>query len=157
MRTLDAGDRVAEAVLIEHGRITAIGGSEDVRERTPRGVPVIDLEGRTALPGLIDAHTHLELSALADHFWVPVRFLPVDEMLVRIADAVARAEPGAWIIGQGTFDQPLPTRRQLDEVAPANPVVVRESMHLQSVNTLALARAGVDRRFVAPVGIRVRA
>jgi predicted amidohydrolase YtcJ len=156
VRTLDSADGVAEAVLIEHGRITAIGGSERVRERTPRGVPVIDLEGRTALPGLIDAHTHLELSALADHFWVPVRFLPVDEMLARIADAVARAEPGAWIIGQGTFGQALPTRTQLDAVAPMNPVVVRESMHLQSANTLALARAGVDRRFVAPVGIRVR-
>jgi predicted amidohydrolase YtcJ len=156
VRTLDTADRVAEALLIEHGRITAIGSSEDVRERAPRGVPVIDLEGRTALPGLIDAHTHLELSALADHFWVPVRFLPVERMLERIAAAVAQAAPGDWIVGQGTFDQPLPTRAQLDAVAPQNPVVVRESMHLQSANSLALQAGGVDRRFTAPVGIRVR-
>jgi hypothetical protein len=156
IHTLDAGDRVAEAILIEHGRIAAVGTRDEVAARTPRGVPVIDLEGRTALPGLIDAHTHLELSTLAERFWVVVRFLDVDGILGRIREAVAAAAPGAWIVGQGTFGQRLPTRAQLDAVAPANPVVVRESMHLQAANSLALDCAGIDRRFVPPVGIRVK-
>jgi hypothetical protein len=156
IRTLAAGDRVAEAMLIRHGRIAALGSRDDVAAATPRGVPVIDLEGRTALPGLIDAHTHLELSTLAERFWIVVRFLDVDGILARLREAVAAAAPGAWIVAQGTFGQALPTRGQLDAVAPANPVVVRESMHLQAANTLALQRAGIDRRFVPPVGIRVQ-
>lgn len=155
MRTLDAAGSVAEAILIEGGRITAIGSSSDVRRQLLPETPVIPLEGRTVLPGMIDSHTHLELGARAEEEWIDVRNVSPTAAAERVAASVANTSPGEWIVAQGTFDQPLPDRAQLDAVAPEHPVVVRESMHQQSVNTLALQRAGIDRRFSPPTGIRV--
>ncbi len=155
VRTFDLSDAVAEAIYIERGVIAAIGSTESVRARVPDDVPVIDLDGRVALPGLIDAHSHVELSTLADHFWVVVRELDVATTLARMAEGVAQAAPGSWVVGQGTFGQELPTRAQLDEIAPHHPVVVRQSMHQQVANSLALSRAGIDRSFVSGVEARV--
>jgi predicted amidohydrolase YtcJ len=155
VRTFNSSGSVCEAICIERGIITAVGSSESVRTRVPDGVPVVDLDGRVALPGLIDAHAHVELSTLADHFWIVVRELDVPATLERLAGAVGRAAPGTWIVGQGTFGQELPTRAQLDQIAPENPVVVRQSMHRQVANSLALARSGIDRSFVSGVEARV--
>jgi hypothetical protein len=155
VRTLDPTGTVAEAVLIDHGTIAAVGSSEAIRALATDAVEVVDLDGRTVLPGMIDAHTHVELSTLADHFWVVIRELHVATVLERVRDAARTAPAGAWIVGQGTFGQALPTRRELDEAAPEHPVVLRQSMHRQVASTLALARAGIDRRFVAPRACRV--
>jgi predicted amidohydrolase YtcJ len=105
---------------------------------------------------MIDAHAHVELSTLADHFWVEVRELSVDATLDRLRAAVAAAAPEEWVVGQGTFGQPMPSRVQLDAIAPHNPLVLRQSMHIQVANSAALARAGVDQRFLSPVAIRAQ-
>jgi predicted amidohydrolase YtcJ len=156
VHTLDGASTVAEALLIEAGVIAAVGSSREVRGRAGAGATVLDLGGRTAIPGLIDAHAHLELSALAERAWVDVRALPPAETLERIAAAASSRDAGAWVVGQGTFGQDLPGRNELDRVAPSHPVVVRESMHRLVANSRALAEAGVDRRFVEPAGTRVR-
>jgi hypothetical protein len=155
VRTLDAVDRVAEALLIEDGTITAVGASTEIRRLAGDAVEVVELDGRTVLPGMIDAHTHVELSTLADHFLVVIRELDVPTVLERVRDAARQAPAGAWIVGQGTFGQRLPARADLDAAAPEHPVVLRQSMHRQVASTLALARAGIDRRFVAPHECRV--
>lgn len=155
VRTFDSSGSVCEAIYIERGVIAAVGSTEAVRARVPDDVPVVDLEGRVALPGLIDAHAHVELSTLANHFWVVVRELDVPATLERLAEAVSKVPPGKWIVGQATFRQELPTRAQLDQIAPENPVLVRQSMHQQVANSLALSRAGIDRSFVSGVEARV--
>lgn len=155
VRTLDAAGTVAEALLIESGAVVAVGTSREVRERAGAGTEVVDLGGRTALPGLIDAHAHLELSALAEQAWVDVRTAPVEATVERVAARSRETESGGWVVAQGTFGQPLPTRAQLDAAVPAHPVVIRESMHRLVANSAALRRAGLDRRFVEPVGTRV--
>lgn len=155
VRTLDGVGTVAEALLIEDGRVAAVGASRDVMARAPAGARVIELAGRTALPGLIDAHAHLELSALAEQRWVDVRFVDVDTVLERIGRAAGERSSGEWVVAQATFGQPLPGREALDTVAPGRPVLIRESMHRQVASSAALAAAGIDRRFVEPVGTRV--
>jgi len=155
VRTLDAADTIAAAVLIDRGEIRAVGSDDDIRRLAGDAVQVVELDGRTALPGMIDAHTHVELSTLADRFWVVVRDLPVPSILDRLREAVATAAPGTWVIGQGTFGQPMPTRAELDEIAPEHPVLTRQSMHRQVANSRALHLAGIDRRFVPPVDARI--
>lgn len=155
VRTFNSAGSVCEAICIQRGVITAIGSSASIRAHLPDDVPVVDLDGRVALPGLIDAHAHVELSTLADHFWVVVRELDVPTTLDRLAEAIRRSPPGRWVVGQGTFGQQLPTRVQLDQIAPEHPVVVRQSMHRQVANSLALTRAGIDRSFVSGVEARV--
>ncbi len=147
---------MAEAVLIEAGLVTAVGSDRDVLDAAPAGIAIVDLAGRTAMPGLIDAHAHLELSALADRLWLDVRTADVPTTLARVAAAAGEGGHGEWIVAQGTFGQPLPDRAELDRVAPEHPVVIRESMHRLVANSAALALAGIDRRYVEPVGTRVR-
>jgi hypothetical protein len=153
---LDPLGSVAEALLIEGGVVAAVGSSREVLARMTNGSAVVDLGGRTAMPGLIDAHAHLELSALAARRWLDVRSAPVETALERVAAAAAGRPGGEWIVGQGTFGQPLPDRRQLDRVAPDHPVVLRESMHRLVANSAALHEARINRRSVEPAGARVR-
>jgi predicted amidohydrolase YtcJ len=156
VRTLDAAGTVAEAVLVEDGRIAAVGTSRELTGRARPGTAALDLAGRTVLPGLIDAHAHLELSALAAGCWVDVRAASPEGAAARVTEAAAEAGGDGWIIAQGTFGQHLPTREQLDAAAPGRPVIVRESMHKLSASSEALRAAGIDRRFVEPAGTRVR-
>jgi hypothetical protein len=156
VHTLDPAWTVAEAVLIEAGEVVLVGTSREVTERAGAGAAVVDLAGRTALPGLIDAHAHLELSALAEQAWVDVRSAPVEATVERVTRRAGETGPGEWVVAQGTFGQPLPTRAQLDAAVPAHPVVIRESMHRLVANSAALGRAGIDRRFVEPAGTRVQ-
>jgi hypothetical protein len=155
IRTLDASRSVADAILIEHGRIVAVGATADVLRRARPDTTTVQLDGRTVLPGFIDAHTHLELGARAEEEWVDVRFVSPAVTLERLSLALEDRTPGEWVVAQGTFGQELPTREEIDRVAPDNPVVIRESMHRQSVNSRALRDAGIDRTFTPPVGIRV--
>jgi predicted amidohydrolase YtcJ len=156
VRTLDRIGTVAEAVLIEDGLIAAVGSNRDVLGRARPDTPVVELAGRTALPGLIDAHAHLELSTLAEQLWLDVRGADIETTLERVAAAASEHGRGEWVVGQGTFGQPLPDRVQLDRVAPAHPVVIRESMHRLVANSPALEAAGINRGYVEPPGTRVR-
>ena len=155
VRTLDRAGTVAEALLIEDGAVVVVGTSRDVTARAGEGTPVIDLGGRTAMPGLIDAHAHLELSALAEQAWLDVRAAPVPATVERVVERAAVTPAGSWVVAQGTFGQPLPDRAQLDAAVPGHPVVIRESMHRLVANSRALERSGIDRRFVEPAGARV--
>jgi len=156
VRTLDAAASVAGAVLLQDGRVAAVGAALDLAGRARPGTPVLELAGRTVLPGLIDAHAHLELSALAERRWLDVRALSPEDAAARVAEAAAAAGRGEWIVAQGTFGQHLPSRAQLDAAAPGHPVVVRESMHKLAASSEALRAGGIDRRFVEPAGTRVR-
>ena len=153
IRTLDDHDSVASGIAIDRGVIVAVG--DDAERALPADAPRIDLEGRTVLPGMIDAHSHVELSTMAERLWVDVRFCEPAETVERIHRAADRAEPGAWVIAQGTFGARLPTRGELDRAAPGHPVLVRESMHLLAASSAALAAAGIDRGYAAPLESRV--
>jgi predicted amidohydrolase YtcJ len=153
--TLDERDSVVEAIAIDGGRVVALGSEADVMASVPAGTRVVRLHGRTVLPGLIDAHAHLELSALAERWWLDVRALAPATALERVATTIATRAPGSWVVGQGTYGQRLPTRADLDRVAPDHPVVLRQSMHLLVANSAALRAAGIDRRSAAPRGTRI--
>ncbi|RGE23273.1 amidohydrolase [Leucobacter sp. wl10] len=138
------GSDPAEAMLVRAGRVEALGSAENLWDRAGPSAPSIDLRGRVVLPGMIDAHTHVEFSAMARSEWLDVRGLTPDEVCERIGRAaVQRTDPDAWIVAQGTFLQPLPGREQLDAVSDGVPVLVRESMHRLQANTTALRRAGM--------------
>jgi len=165
VRTLDASGVIAEAILIQDGLIEAIGTTTEVERRAPAGVPRHDLQGRTVLPGLIDAHTHLEGTALhlahfADCHVPPHR--DIAGVLGALAERAAETRAGEWVIGQGSFmlgekvaERRLPTLAEMDEAVPDHPAAIRAGAHITVANSQALARWGIDDDFVPPTGAHV--
>jgi predicted amidohydrolase YtcJ len=154
--TADPQGTLAEAVAVSGGRIVAVGSTRGLRARYD-AARTIDLKGRLVTPGFNDAHIHFAGGGLA--------LLRVDlngaktleEAKRRVAARAREVRPGAWITGRG-WDHTLwggewPTRKDLDEVAPQNPVFLqRVDGHVSWANTLALQKAGVTRETRAPEG-----
>jgi predicted amidohydrolase YtcJ len=153
--TIDAAFRVVEALAIRDGRILATGSNDEMRTLAGPGTIVDDLGGATVVPGLIDAHNHLLSTSqvLAQLQLYDCRSIP--EILDRLRRRAAAAKPGEWIVGKG-WDESLlaeqrhPTRWELDEVSPGNPVVLHRVWNKLVANSLAIQAAGVTRETPDP-------
>src|SRR6195256_5631944 len=126
--TLDATSPAAEALAVRDGRIIAVGRSSDIRALAGPATGVIDLQGRTVIPGLIDSHMHAIRAALfyaTEVNWIGTTSIP--EAMERIETAAQRAKPGRWIIVAGGWteqqfrEKRRPTQAELLAAAPANP------------------------------------
>lgn len=155
IRTMDPAGTVAQAIAIRAGTVYATGRDEDVLALAGPETQVIDLRGRTVVPGLIDSHTHVELTAYSRHYWHDIRGLSADEVTDQVKALAESTPERQWLVFQGTFGQELPTRKALDAAAPAHPVAVRWSMHKFQLNTAALLAAAITRATVPGPGIRI--
>ncbi|MEM1019189.1 MAG: amidohydrolase family protein, partial [Pseudomonadota bacterium] len=146
---------MTDALGINSAYITALG-NDAVRSKITVKTQVIDLDGAFAIPAFIDSHTHFLKAAVA---LLQPDLLSVknkSEFVARIA-AVAKRNPGAWILGQ-SWDEyrmggALPSRDWIDAVTPDTPVAVpRTDLHLVLANSKALALAGIDKNTPDPAG-----
>jgi predicted amidohydrolase YtcJ len=152
--------RPATSVVIEAGRIALVGSDEEAEARVGPSTEVVDLKGRWAIPGFVDAHTHFIDGGrrLAE---VDLRGVAAPrDFHARIAGRVGQCPAGEWITGANWDEQlwggPLPNREWVDRVAPHNPVfLVRSDLHMGVANSLALRRAGVDEHTADPRGGRI--
>jgi predicted amidohydrolase YtcJ len=169
--TVDPALRIAEAVAITADRITAVGTSSDIRRLAGTDTRRVDLHGRAVVPGLVDAHAHMDREGLKSLFPSLGGARSIDDVLQRIETLVKAAAPDDWIVTMPLGDPPyyfdvpgslrekrFPTRRDLDRVAPRNPVYIRaiwgywrHTLPLVSIaNSTALRLAGVTRDTVPP-------
>lgn len=154
--TLDATARVAEAVAIESdGRISAVGGNEEVLALKNADTKLVDLGGRTLLPGLMDSHVHPGAAMTEFDHEIPTMETLAD-VLKYITQRVQVSQPGELILVRQVFitrleEKRYPTRAELDQVAPRNPVVFSTGPD-SMLNSLALKLGGYTREFKAPEG-----
>jgi predicted amidohydrolase YtcJ len=147
----------AMALVIRGDRFVYVGSNGEARKYVGPRTVVVDLKGKTVLPGLIDAHLHLqgvgEAKMKLDAFWKPKK-----EILDAVAAAYGKAKPGEWIQGWGWNQEvwtppAFPTKEDLDRVAPDIPVYLeRTDGHAAWVNSKALAIAGITRETTDPRG-----
>lgn len=149
--TMDAAQPQAQAMAIDSasGRIIAVGTDDEVRRIGGQQREIVDLQGKTVLPGFIDAHIHLLDTAYRAHYIDGGNCTGEDEVVALVRARVAQTPQGQWIQG-GHWDknlwsgQQFPTKASLDAVAPTHPVALwSKDGHLLWVNSLALQRAGI--------------
>ena len=157
--TVDDGFTVAQAFAVEDGMFAAIGSNDDVRASIGISTKVIDLGGRTVLPGLIDAHGHMAgLGNLQLGVLDLAGTTSYDEVIHRVIERAEQAEPGEWIIGRGWDheswpDKELPTHERLSQAVPDNPVwLSRVDGHAGLGNARAMELAEVSEGSSAPSG-----
>jgi predicted amidohydrolase YtcJ len=148
----------AEAIAVKSSRIVFAGSNADAKTFQKTGVRVIDLEGKTVVPGLTDSHCHI--------FGIGEREMnlnlenadTLEDFLARVQERAAKTNPGKWITGRGwieTFWQPpqFPTREDLDKIVPDKPVfLTRADGHAAIANSAALNLAGIDENTPNPFG-----
>lgn len=148
----------AEAIAIKYGRIIFVGSNVDVKQYEAKKVRVIDLKGRTVVPGLTDAHYHLSGVGFREMNLNLEGTTSLPDFLARVKARVDQAQPGAWVTGRGwieTFWTPpvFPTRADLDKIAPNNPVyLTRADGHGAVANSAAFKIAGITRETDSPFG-----
>ncbi|MGW0578198.1 amidohydrolase [Streptomyces sp. NPDC002920] len=165
--TVDPDFTVAEAVAVRGREIVAVGTSAEIAAFAGPSTRVVDLAGRTVLPGINDSHLHGAAYAMTKApFAIDVGH-PAVRSIEEIAEAVRKAaeaaSPGEWVVGLGwdpgylaeCLAEPgrLPGRLDLDRVAPDNPVCLTDfSAHMVWANSAALRAAGIDRTTEPPPG-----
>jgi predicted amidohydrolase YtcJ len=153
--TMNADNSTAEAIAVRNGRIEAVGPNQEVDQRITDESLVVDLEGRTVIPGFIEAHGHFPWSGF-DAIGVNLNSPPIGSMtcIAEVVEALknkaAETKMGNWVIGTGYDDTNLAekrflTRAELDEVSKDHPVFANHiSGHIGMANSMALDVAGID-------------
>ena len=155
--TVDARDSEAQSLAVLGTRISYVGTSAGALALAGPGTRIIDLDGRTLVPGFIDSHYHPILNGLfGDGPDAPIirtapdRCPSIEDILSLVREAAALRPAGSWISMMGYDQNKLaegrhPTREELDDAAPDHPVqCIRACGHIAIYNSLALAAIGVD-------------
>ena len=146
--TLDKAAPLARAVAVENGIIRHLGSEEELLPLINQGWTEIPLQGRTVLPGFIDAHGHMMMTGLKLTGIDLARCRSLDEVLALCASAAQDLEKGAWIRGYSLNDQDLaektmPLRADLDRVSQTHPIcLMHATLHMATLNTLGLKKLG---------------
>lgn len=145
IHTQNPSQPAASAIVIDRQWILAVGHADDLFADYPNAERQ-DMKGRVILPGLTDAHLHLQ------HYSLGLQKIDCEtdtkeECLRRVEERVKSSKPGEWILGHG-WNQNVwnvwPTAAELDAIAPNNPVyLTAKSLHASWANTYALKRANV--------------
>ena len=163
VRTLDPERPIAEALAVRGGKLLAVGSRREVLDQAGGDAEVIDLGQVTVVPGLVDAHGHLESLGKSLAFVGFEGTRSEAEVIAKAAAAGRSSYQGDWLVGRG-WDQndwpegsrELPGRAQLDARFPSTPVFLcRVDGHAAWVNGEALRRVGVTAATVDPPGGRI--
>ena len=157
--TVDAESSIREAIAVRDGRIVSLGSSAEIRKLAGPQSRVIDLQGRTVVPGLIDSHLHAIRAAqtfATEVNWIGAPSLA--DALARITDASKAMRPGAWLIVAGGWnvqqfrENRRPTQAELLAAAPNNPVYVQLGYGWAMLTPTALTALNISKDADVPAG-----
>jgi predicted amidohydrolase YtcJ len=156
--TVDRAFSTAEAVAITNGRFTAVGSTDRIRKLAGPSTKIMDVGGKTIIPGLQDNHLHnagggpgVDLS----------RARTLQEVLDLIGARVKQSGPGDVVTTNADWheaqlkEQRLPYRKDLDKVSPSTPVVVVRGGHEYILNSVALKKYGIENQTPVPPGGKI--
>ena len=149
--TIDENSPRAEYVAIYLDTIMRVGYGDDFSDLVGQNTIVIDANGRSVIPGFIDAHTHIAWNGLNKVYLDLSQTKSIEEVVDLVKKEVEKKQDGEWIIGRAWdqskwINQRYLTAADLDPVSPKNPVKLRHvSGHFETVNTLGFQRLGLSK------------
>ena len=149
--TVDRAFSIQSAIAIGGGRVIQVGDDATILKLKGAKTELVDLKGRTLIPGLMDSHVHPGSASLTE-FDHPVPDMEsIEDVLAYISARAKIVKPGDWIELRQVFitrlkEQRYPTRAELDKAAPENPVIFATGPDA-SISSLALKVSGIDRDF----------
>ncbi|MDZ7861017.1 MAG: amidohydrolase [Candidatus Krumholzibacteriota bacterium] len=160
--TMDSGCPRAEALLVEGNKISRVGNSEDMLSLAEKSAERYDLEGKTVIPGLIDAHTHLFSYAMAKNLLDLSDMNSFGQALSLIKERADNCKKGEWIVGRGWDQNRMrgfngSVIGKLDKIFPENPVFLeRVCGHAALVNSAALGKGSIESAAADPAGGEIK-
>jgi len=166
--TMNEGNPKIQAVATLGDRIVAVGSSESIKKLAGPKTKIVNLEGKTLVPGLNEPHNHFGMYGVLARCSVNLQSPPVgyiknmNELMEALRDSINKTLKGQWIYGRGYDDTLLaekrhPTRYDLDKVSIEHPIlIVHVSGHLSVANTRALEMAGITKDTPQPPGGVIR-
>ncbi len=158
--TVNKHDTITEAVAVEGNKIVAVGRNEEVKQLISENTKVIDLKGKSLLPGFIDSHLHITMygtNKLAVSCKDP-SIGSLDDLIIALKDKAANTPKGQWVRAWGFNNTKIaegryPTRYELDQVSTEHPVlVIRACGHISVANSMALEIEGIENDTPDPEG-----
>jgi len=160
--TVDENRPIADAMAVGGGRILFVGSARGAMTLRGPSTNVMDLDGQTVIPGMIDAHVHLLNLGNTLRNVDLVGTKSYDEVVARVAERARSAPAGSWIIGRGWdqndwgSDTRFPTHEALTRAVPDHPVVLtRIDGHATLVNEMAMRAANLTAATKDPSGGRI--
>jgi predicted amidohydrolase YtcJ len=159
--TVDNARPMASALAVRNGRIVFVGSDTEARTLAGSGTRLLDLHGRTMIPGMVDAHAHLLGLATSLRNVQLAGSQSYDEVIRRVVERVRTTKRGEWVEGRG-WDQNLwpeknfPTHEALSRATPDNPVALkRVDGHALLANAMAMRAAGITAATKDPEGGKI--
>ena len=151
--TMNDDQPEAEAVYVKDGTIKAVGTYDEISAYKHEGVELVDLNGDTMMPGLIEPHGHFDVSSMMSqaHYIGGLEFDKAEDVIAEIKKAVAETPKGKWVFCFGldfliNRDLPEIDRYWLDEITTEHPLFLMiQSMHTIYANSMAMERVGITR------------
>ncbi|MGO9920007.1 MAG: amidohydrolase [Isosphaeraceae bacterium] len=149
--TVDRAFSIRQALAVKDGRILRVGTDDEVLPARGPRTTLVDLGGKMVLPGLIDSHVHPTAASVVEFDRPIPEMESIPDVLDYIHERARALGPGKWVIVRQVFitrlkEQRYPTRDELDQAAPRNPVLFATGPDA-SLSTLALQECGIDRKF----------
>lgn len=158
--TADSNNSIQEAVAVKDNRIVSVGKTDDMNGQIGKDTRVIDLEGKSLIPGFVDAHLHLTIfgtNLLGVRCNVPT-IRSLQDLFAELTKKAKLTKPGEWVRATGFNENAVregrfPTKEELDNISTDHPIVIiRACNHTSIANSIALVLAGFSRDSVDPEG-----
>ncbi|MDM0000695.1 amidohydrolase [Variovorax sp. J22P240] len=153
--TVDGNSTIAQAIAVKDGKFLRVGSNDEALQHRGSATTVVDLKGRTVIPGLTDSHFHdagggpgVDLSKTRS----------LSELFAKVTEGAAKAAPGAVVVSNADWheaqlaEQRLPTAAELEVAAPGVPVALVRGGHSMFLNTTALIKFGITTSTQVPAG-----
>lgn len=166
--TMNEKNDIVEAIAVRGERIVAVGSKADVMTAAGKNPHLVDLKGKTLIPGMVDGHSHFPNGAYRELNMVNLNVPPlglvesITDLQNLLKARAGKVKPGVWILGYNYNDlaikeQRHPTKADLDAVSTEHPIFIRHvSGHLGVGNSLALEKAGIKEDTPDPTGAKFR-